>query len=138
MQNPYVQKNTANRVLTTNCIEEKKTSTERNTPGDTHTESYTIYSIQYKRIKPIKVTLHLNQIPVDMELDTGASLSIINYSTFNKLQKNDKRLSLKPTQVKVRTYTGEMIAVMGLVEVNVEYNAKSFKQPVFVVSGDVC
>ena len=56
-----------------------------------------------------------------MELDTGASLSIINYSTFNKLQKNDKRLSLNQTQAQFRTYSDEMIAVLGSVQVNVEH-----------------
>ena len=59
-----------------------------------------------------------------MELDTGASLSIINYPTFKKLQQHDKTIVLRPTRVKFRTYTGGLITVMGLTEVHVEYKSK--------------
>lgn len=128
------RRSTAGGGFNTNCVEEKEQSTSEIYPDGG--EIYTIYSIPYKRIQPIKVTLRLNQIPIEMEVDTGASLSIINQSTFAALQHHDKTIVLKPTQVKFRTYTGGLITVMGLTEVIVEYKKQSFKQPVFVVSGD--
>ena len=119
-----------NRDFSTNCIEENQQRVSKSPDGEDHSEElYSIYTMQHKRVNPIKVILQLKGIP-------GASLSIINYSTFIKLQKKDNKLALVPTQVKFPTYTGEIMKVGGLAEINVAYKSQSFKQPVFVVDGN--
>ena len=71
-----------------------------------------------------------------MEMDTGASLSIINELVFNKLQDNDNRLTLNDTSVKFRTYNNNSIKPLGAIDVLVEYKSQSLKHPVFVVKGE--
>ena len=46
-------------------------------------EAYELFNLQKTRTKPLVVTVKLNNSTLDMELDTGASLSIINEKTFN-------------------------------------------------------
>ena len=126
-----------NHDFSTNCIEENQQWVSKSPDGEEHTEElYSIYTMQPKRVNLIKVKLQLSGIPVEMELDTGASLSISNYSTFIKLQKKDNKLVIVPTHVKFRTYTWEIMKVRGLAEINVAYKSQSFKQPVFVVDGN--
>ena len=48
---------------------------------------------------PFLVDLHIDSVPISMELDTGASLSIMSAAIFGLVQ---------PTTRKLRTYTGEM------------------------------
>ena len=68
-----------------------------------------------------------------MEVDTGASYSIISESTYHSLLTMPE---LKPTDITLRTYTGESIAILGLVEVDVLYDGKMFTLPLVVVKGN--
>ena len=45
-------------------------------------ETYTLYSVN-GNTRPIVVTVNVNSKPLQMEVDTGASLSIISEETFN-------------------------------------------------------
>ena len=54
----------------------------------------------------------LNDVPVDMVLDTGKSLSVISQATFNRLKQHDATLTLHPSATRLLTYTGEPIPVM--------------------------
>ena len=47
-----------------------------------------------------------------MEIDTGASLSLISKATYDKLQSSATLPPLKSEQIKLRTYTGEEINVL--------------------------
>ena len=114
-----------NRDFSTNCIEENQ-QISKSPDGEDHSEElYSIYTMQHKRVNSIKVILQSKWY--SRGNDTGASLSIINYSTFIKLQKKDHKLVLVPTHVKFRTYTGEIMKVRGLAEINVAYKSQSFK-----------
>ena len=63
-------------------------------------------------------------------MDTGASVSLINVSTFNQNKnENDSILSSKS---KLRTYTGEIVTPKREVKVNVEYKSQSLYIPVIV------
>ena len=55
-----------------------------------------------------------------MELDTGASVSLISKTTWNKLF---PQLSLQPSLIRLRTYTctGELIKIVGQREMCVKY-----------------
>jgi len=48
-----------------------------------------------------------------MKIDTGASVSLISKATFNKLQSFATFPPLKIEQIKLHTYTGEEIKVLG-------------------------
>lgn len=53
-----------------------------------------------------------------MEIDTGATRTVISEETYNKL--SDK-LGLRSTTAMLSTYTGEKIPVVGMVMVPVKY-----------------
>ena len=48
-----------------------------------------------------------------MELDTGATLSVISEQTYHKLFSNGKAPTLKTVTTKLTTYTGETIDILG-------------------------
>ena len=57
----------------------------------------------------IVLNVHLNDISIQMELDTGASVSIISLATYNHLQSSP----LESSDIKLKTYSGEVINVLG-------------------------
>ena len=68
-----------------------------------------------------------------MELDTGATVSLISDKAFRQLFPTIK---LQPLSTQLHSYTGEIITVMGQMKVEVTYGAQSVKLPLIVVSGD--
>ena len=66
-----------------------------------------------------------------MEIDTGASISLINYETFVKLYGNKTRIN--PTSSRIRTYTGEIIKPKGSTEVQIEYNGQKSRGRIIVI-----
>ena len=49
-------------------------------------DAYDMFSLQDGGSEPIRIQVSLNNVPTDMVLDTGASLSIISQSTYRELQ----------------------------------------------------
>ena len=69
---------------------------------------------------------------VSMQLDIGASLSIMAETTFKELWPHRSLLS---SQVRLCSYSGEAIHVLGAVDVNVTYKGQSHNVPLIVVKG---
>ena len=59
--------------------------------------------------------------PVDMELDTGSSISVTFISLWNPLQKNKK----ENANARLRTYENERITPVGTVTATVRYGNQS-------------
>ena len=72
---------------------------------------------------------------LDMEVDTGASLSVISVKTFQALWGGEGEPRLKKTSVVLQTYTGEKVKPKGEVEVKVAHNGQETKVPLLVVEG---
>ncbi len=70
---------------------------------------------------------------LEMELDTGASVSLVSEETFGKL--NHSGISLLNARVKLFTYTGEEIGVKGCAVVSVEHNSHKVNLPLRVTLG---
>ena len=69
----------------------------------------------------ILVTLKVNGIDLEIELDTGATLSVISEQTYHKSFSAGKAPPLKTITTQLTTYTGEAIDILGEVEVTVQY-----------------
>ena len=69
-----------------------------------------------------------------MEVDTGALCSVISEETYKTLW-GDNPPKLNPTDVKLHTYTGETIQILGSVSVDVEYQEQQEKLDLLVVEG---
>ena len=55
-----------------------------------------------------------------MEIDTGASISVVDEGTIDYLCKGTEKLKLKKADFNLRTYTGERISPKGLAEVAIK------------------
>ena len=83
--------------------------------------------------KPIVVTLELNSKSVDMEVDTGAAVSLMSEATQKKLFPQAK---LQKTTLRLQTYTAETLSVLGTLEVLVNYGNYTGKHTLVVVDGN--
>ena len=69
------------------------------------------------------VKVSLNNANLEMEVDTGARYSIISETTYNGLWANDQAPKMTHTTEKLRTYIGELLDVLGAIDVKVQYQA---------------
>ena len=81
---------------------------------------------------PIQVKVKLDDCVVNMEVDTGATMSLMSQTVLQGLRPGR---GLAPSQVRLRAYTKEHIPVVGCGNVNVEYNGQSAQLPLLVVGG---
>ena len=69
------------------------------------------------------VTPRLENHAVRMQVDTGSRVSMVSEAVYSeKLQ----HLTLQVTRLKLRTYTGEPVPVLGVVDVTVEHNGLEY------------
>ena len=80
---------------------------------------------------PIKVEVKVDDCLITMEVDAGASMSLMAVSTFKSLW---PRKSLQQSDVQLRTYSKNSIPVVGSCGVMVEYNGQTaFQMPLVIV-----
>ncbi|VVC36912.1 Integrase, catalytic core,Ribonuclease H-like domain,Reverse transcriptase domain,Aspartic peptidase [Cinara cedri] len=72
---------------------------------------------QINRIEPINVKLEIEGKPVEMELDTGASVSIISEYEYNR---SFRDIKLETNGLKLQYYTKEMVDTLGHIRVNIK------------------
>ena len=60
-------------------------------------------------VKPLKVEVVINQQKVEMEIDAGAAVTLVNEATFKALWSKRKGPSLHRPQVQLRTYSGKSL-----------------------------
>ncbi|KAK4328659.1 hypothetical protein Pmani_000967 [Petrolisthes manimaculis] len=85
-------------------------------------------------VTPVRVKLRINGLDTQMEVDTGASVSVMSEEEFKKL--DGCTASLRPSLREFRTYTGENIAVLGVTDVKVWIaNHEELNLPLIVAKG---
>ena len=97
--------------------------------------SYALFKLSAPREAPIHVTVMLNQAEVDMEVDTGASISVMSESTFMNTWKGSGP-KLQSSDVCVKTYSGESLDVIGSIDVDVEYEGQKASLRLQIIAGD--
>ena len=65
-----------------------------------------------------------------MEMDTGATLTIMNVATGAGMENNPP---LQKSNTRLHTYTGDKLNVWGTMEVSIDYQGQHYKSPVIVV-----
>ena len=91
-----------------------------------------------KEREPYRVELQLNGVQTSMEVDTGAAATIINEETYKRIIEGNlvkNRQQLEPAKVKLRTYTGELVKVIGTLNVIVKYEKQEVELQTLVVEG---
>ena len=94
---------------------------------------FTIKTINCVHTDAIKLDIKLNGAPVCMELDTGASVSLVSERVWREKL---KAVQLEPPSLRLRTYTGEPLKLLGQTHVQVAYENQSASLPLLVASGD--
>lgn len=103
--------------------------------SDEDGEIYTLLSLGRQRTEPYVVDILVSEDSLKMEVDTGAAMSVISEDTYKSLKKNHPSLELKESKVKLHTYTGEQVQVVGMVETPVKYEDQEITLPVLVIQG---
>ena len=96
---------------------------------------YFLYSLDQNRPNHHRYTLEMkiNGKPCMMELDTAADFSIMSKGEyFEKFA--DKPLT--PSQVTLKTYTGEVLEVLGEMYCDIVYKGKQYSLPILVANYD--
>ena len=108
--------------------------TEESTPvvSSTADDCYTLYHMPADDTISTTMSFSLDEHEIKMEVDTGASVSLISEETFNKYWNSDK---LSPPSLVLKTYTGERLDLLGECDVHVTYKSQSATLPLRVVRG---
>ena len=80
-----------------------------------------MYNFSGVSVKPLKVTVRVNNADLDMEVDTGASVSVISEDTYNRLWPEKQQPSLQESTIILRIYSREQMSVKGSMAVDVQY-----------------
>eukprot|EP00731_Ephydatia_muelleri_P020855 Em0013g582a len=88
---------------------------------------------QWKSGKPVLVKVFIEGIPLNMELDTGAAVSLLPFSVY---QAKFQHLPLRTTKTGLKTYTGEQVTPKGQIVVNVTKESQTVTLPLIVVDGN--
>ena len=94
---------------------------------------YAMYSIGSKAARPLIVGIKLNGLMTAMEVDTGASVSLMSEESFKSLR--DRGTVLSQSNAKLFTYTGEQIPVLGATDVRAQHNGQVVTLPLIVTGG---
>ena len=71
-----------------------------------------------------------------MEDDTGASVSLVGEAKFKLLREKGASESLRPSNARLSTYTGECIQVLGVADVKVEQIGQITTLSLIIVLGE--
>ena len=91
-----------------------------------------------KEREPYRVDLQLNGVQTSMEVDTGAAATIFNEEAYKRIIEGNperNRPQMETAKVKLRTYTGELVKVMGTVNIVVKYEKHEVELHTLVVEG---
>ena len=100
---------------------------------DSTDEVYALYNLPGSRTKPIQAVVGIGNQDLLMEVDTGASLSIISEKTYSSLHNAPQ---LQSTEARLRTHTGESLPVLGSITVTVHHNNQQKTLPLLIVQGE--
>ena len=103
--------------------------------SDSSNQLHNLFSIEDRAGAPIQVNLTVNQKPLTMELDTGASYSLISEQTY-QVTWPEGAPSLEQCNMDLHTYTGEKEVVVGSINVTVCYNTQVFILTLLIVKGE--
>ena len=98
-------------------------------------QSYSLFRVNSQAsTDPITVNVILNDhYPLQMEVDTGAAVSVISEDTFKTIFADNKP---QPTNITLHTYLGKEIPVVGTVDVKVQYEFQTITNlPLIITRG---
>ena len=103
--------------------------------GEEKNEDYSLFQVTGQvPCKPLLASMLINGVPIEMEIDTGASVSLMGEDTYSLIKDSEK--PLMKSDARLHTYTGEPIYILGSTEVTVEHNGQIMSLPLIVMRGN--
>lgn len=96
--------------------------------------SYDMFNL-HTRSQPIIIPVRLNDKNIEMELDTGAAISVISETTYKSLQLQNSAI-ISPSDITLRTYLGEELPILGTTDIEVTYENQTVSLPLVIVKGE--
>ena len=97
---------------------------------------YNMFTVGADRVVPFIATLDVEGVPLEMEVDTGAALSLISAATYEQLWPTGNAPQLRKPSIRLRTYTGEELQLVGEAAVQVQYQNQQEDLNLVVVKGN--
>ncbi len=91
-------------------------------PAEDYT--YTLLNLTSDPCKPLSTTLTVNRVELPMQIDTGASVSVISEETYHLIWPATAAPEVQKTGIKLRTYSGGELEVKGAIMVDVSYKGQ--------------
>ena len=112
-----------------------KTVIRKNSASDQKPTVYELYNISDRKCEPpaIKLDVMMHNTKIIVEVDTGASTTLINESTFHQIWPKQKPDVSKADLL--RTFTGEKVPLLGTVNTTIQYQDQTTTLPVLIVKG---
>lgn len=98
-------------------VEEQEDLPDPDPPED---NAYSLFNLSDRTSEPYIMDVSVCGQDLQMEIDTGASWSLVSAETYEKLLKSTPDLPLRECGIQLRTYMGESLPVMGRVMVHVK------------------
>ena len=97
------------------------------------TTEYRLFTVSSQENAPLVIEFAVNGQALKMELDTGASISLISEEQYKQLQDVP---TLEKSSVILRTYTVENLSILESITMVATYNNQTNKLPLLVVKGN--
>ena len=95
--------------------------------GQSDEDFFTIYQLDQKKSTwPIVITISIENQNIPVEIDTGASISLIIWETFKKINCRFN-IILAPTSCKLKTYSDKIVNPKGQYKIEFHYENKKLK-----------
>ena len=104
-------------------------------PHSENPECYEMYTLRGTN-DAYYAKVNIDNRDVLMEIDTGASVSVVSNKVFNKIYEGRDKPQLKNCDMTLNTFTGETVTIQGSTDVVVNYENQQAKLPLVVVNGD--
>ena len=111
-------------------------ATQESPPQEPLPVDYSVFGVGTdKEADPYLVTVTVEGATLQMEIDTGSALTLISQATFSKLWPEGQSPRLEGTTVRLKTYSGEELEVLGRVVVRVRCGGQVVEDLGLVVVG---
>lgn len=97
--------------------------------------TYSLFTVRDQGVAPIFKVVNINDVPITMEVDTGAAVSVVTEATYQRIKESSQTQPLQHSQVCLKIYTGETIPVLGQLPVKVSCGENEHTLAVLVVKG---
>ena len=105
-------------------------------PSEPIPVDYNVFAVgRDKKVPPYLATVTVNNAKLQMEIDTGSALTLISQATYSSLWPKGLSPPLLSTTVRLRTYSGEELKVLGRAVVEVRYGGQVMEGMGLVVVG---